>query len=86
MIDQNIDLFKVVTTDNELKKILVKYVGEKLSPKNDEVNIEMIIEVMAEEFPDFLLVVAEENFVRGYQQAALDIKELELQYNKPETQ
>ena len=37
----------------------------------------MIIEVMAKEFPEFLLVVAEENFIRGYQQALADVDTLE---------
>ena len=32
----------------------------------------MIIQVIAEEFPEFLLPVAEENFIRGYQQAIND--------------
>jgi hypothetical protein len=81
MPDEKPDLFKVVATDNGLKELLVGYVGEKLSPENGEVNVEMIIEVIANEFPEFLLVIAEENFVRGYQQAARDIKEFEIEYN-----
>ena len=82
MSNENPDLFKVVTTENELKKILVNYVGEKLNPEKDEVNVEMVIETIAEEFPELLLIIAEENFVRGYQQAASDIKEFEITYNK----
>ena len=34
----------------------------------------MIIEVMAKEFPEFLLPIAEENFIRGYRQAMTDVK------------
>ena len=30
---------------------------------------------MAEEFPDFLLLVAEENWIRGYEQALNDVEE-----------
>ena len=33
----------------------------------------MITEVFAKEFPEFLLAVAEENWVRGYHQALEDI-------------
>ena len=33
----------------------------------------MIVETMAKEFPEFLLAVAEENWVRGYQQAIEDV-------------
>tara|TARA_R110002020_G_scaffold195820_1_gene396774 strand:- start:342 stop:608 length:267 start_codon:yes stop_codon:yes gene_type:complete len=71
--NENPDLLKTVEKSNELKEWLVDYVGNKCSPDNDEVNVEMIIKVMAEEFPEFLLVLAEENFIRGYQQAMADI-------------
>lgn len=64
----------VVRTDTPLKEMFVQYVGEKLQPENGEVTIEMIVEVLAEEFPDFLLVVAEENFIRGYSQALADME------------
>jgi len=73
--DENPDLLKKVETDNELKKWLVNYVGEKEQPENDEVNVEMVVKVLAEEFPEFLMAVAEENFIRGYQQALLDVEE-----------
>ena len=33
----------------------------------------MLLTVISEEFPEVLLVVAEENFIRGYQQAMQDI-------------
>jgi hypothetical protein len=33
----------------------------------------MIVHAMADEFPEFLLAVAEENFIRGYQQALYDV-------------
>ena len=65
--NENPDLLKTVEKSNELKEWLVDYVGNKCSPDDDEVNVEMIIKVMAEEFPEFLLVLAEENFIRGYQ-------------------
>jgi len=55
----------------------VDYVGEQLDPENDEVNVEMIIEVVAREFPEFLLPIAEENFIRGYRQAMMDVKSAE---------
>lgn len=70
--NENPELLQAVEPVNEMKKWLVNYVGEKLAPENDEVNVEMIIQVMAEEFPEFLLVIAEENFIRGYQQGLAD--------------
>lgn len=71
--NENPDLLKKVEPVNELKSWLVNYVGDKLNPENDEVNVEMIIQVMAEEFPEFLMPLAEENFIRGYRQALADV-------------
>jgi len=34
----------------------------------------MAVQVFAAEFPDFLMAVAEENFLRGYEQALTDIE------------
>ena len=67
-------LDKIVENENELKKILVNYVGEKKTPEGDGVTVEMIVDQLAEEFPEFVLAVAEENFVRGYQQALTDVE------------
>jgi hypothetical protein len=33
------------------------------------VTVDMAVQVFAAEFPEFLMAVAEENFLRGYQQA-----------------
>ena len=72
--DENPDLLKTVEKDTELKRWLVNYVGEKCEPENDEVNLAMIVDTMAEEFPEFLLALAEENWVRGYHQAINDME------------
>jgi len=80
--DDNPDIFKPVEKDNELKTWIVDYVGSQLKPKNDEVTIEMVIEVMAKEFPDFLLPIAEENFIRGYKQALTDVEVGEKLYKE----
>ena len=74
-------------TETEMKSWLVNYVGGKKEPENGEVTVDMIVETMAEEFPEFLMAIAEENWVRGYHQALEDIEigrqaaqsELELQ-------
>ena len=66
---------QVVEKDNPLKNMLVEYVGEKVTPENDEVTVDMIVNVLADEFPEFLMVVAEENWVRGYHQAMHDVTE-----------
>jgi hypothetical protein len=54
---------------------LVDYVGSQHGPGNGEVTVEMIVETVSQEFPEFLLVVAEENFFRGYEQALMDLQE-----------
>jgi hypothetical protein len=71
---QNPELTKVVTPDSPMKEWLLNYVGEKASPENDEVTTEMIVETMASEFPEFLMVIAEENWIRGYHQAMTDVE------------
>ena len=65
---------KTIEKENELKTFLVEYVGEKEKPEDDEVTVEMIVNTMAKEFPEFVLTVAEENWIRGYHQAMVDIE------------
>jgi len=74
-VGENPDLEEVVTTESPLKEMVVNYIGEKLQPSDDEVTVQMIVEVFAMEFPEFLMVVAEENWIRGYHQAFADIEE-----------
>lgn len=69
---ENTTLKEVVQKDTEMKRWLVNYVGEKLNPSDGNITVEMIVEVMAKEFPEFVLALAEENFIRGYEQAAVD--------------
>jgi len=74
-IHQNPLLAVRVSPDNELKDYLVQYVGTKLD--NEEVTVNMISEVLAVDFPEFVIAFAEENFLRGYQTGlddALSIK------------
>ena len=65
-----------VVKDSELKSFLVDYVGKKLSPENQEVTVNMVAEVMAAEFPEFIFGFAEENFLRGYQTGLDDAENL----------
>jgi len=73
-------------SDGPLKQMLVDYVGSVMQPENGEVTVEMIVQAMASEFPDFLLVIAKENWIRGYQQAMLDIENIEKENMAPEEQ
>jgi len=70
---ENPTLKDEVEKENELKSFIVDYVGEKQNPEDDKVTMEMVIYVMTDEFPEFLLTLAEENWVRGYHQALADV-------------
>tara|TARA_B100000287_G_scaffold339722_1_gene325991 strand:- start:713 stop:1027 length:315 start_codon:yes stop_codon:yes gene_type:complete len=71
--ERNPTLDETVEPSNDLKNMLVEYVGEKLNPQDMNVTVEMVIEVVAEEFPEFVWALAEENWVRGYEQALDDV-------------
>tara|TARA_R100000152_G_C6738617_1_gene162575 strand:+ start:383 stop:646 length:264 start_codon:yes stop_codon:yes gene_type:complete len=81
---ENPVLKETIEPENDLKNQLVEYVGEKLDPEDGNVTVEMLIEVMSQEFPEFLLAIAEENWIRGYQQAMTDIESAERAYNNLE--
>ena len=76
---QNSTLAELVEPDSDLKNMIVEYVGINSEEfihyggENNEVTVQMIVEVFAKEFPEFLMVVAEENWVRGYHQALEDV-------------
>jgi hypothetical protein len=69
---------KLVETDNLLKQMLVEYVGKKHATEKDDgvfdVTVKMITDTLADEFPEFVLLMAEENWVRGYKQGLDDAK------------
>tara|TARA_R110002124_G_scaffold281715_1_gene456316 strand:+ start:180 stop:455 length:276 start_codon:yes stop_codon:yes gene_type:complete len=72
---KNPDLLKeVVPTESELKEIIVNYVGKTINPDTDEITVEDIINVFADQFPEFLLTLAEENWINGYTQAMTDTR------------
>ena len=74
-IHQNPMLAMPVEPDSELKKYIVEYVGTKLD--NEEVTVNMVAEVLALDFPEFVFAFAEENFLRGYQTGLNDAELLE---------
>ena len=77
-------LSMVVENDSELKDYLVGYVGTKLD--SEEVTVEMITEVMAVEFPEFMYAMAEENFLLGYKQGLDDAEKLYNRTTEPTEQ
>jgi hypothetical protein len=73
---ENENLNETVSTDTGLKELVVNYIGERLAGP-EEITVDMAVEVFAAEFPEFLLAVAEENFLRGYDQALVDVAAME---------
>ena len=74
MENENEELKKEVEKTSPLKEWVVNYIGTKLAPETGNVTLEMALDVFAEEFPEFVLALAEENFIRGYQQAFTDLE------------
>tara|TARA_R100001509_G_scaffold54889_1_gene30162 strand:- start:588 stop:854 length:267 start_codon:yes stop_codon:yes gene_type:complete len=70
----------VIAAENPLKQMLLEYVGNKFTTEADEgefeVTVQMIIETLAHEFPEFVMIMAEENWIRGYQQGIDDASKL----------
>ena len=65
-----------------LKEYMVDYVGQKHNPNNDEVTVEMIATTLIEEFPELILLLAEENYLRGYEQALDDVNNIREKYGQ----
>ena len=73
--DKNPELDKVLNPeDSGLKELVVNYIGNKLNHDTDDVTVEMAVEVFASEFSELILILAEENFIRGYSQAFADLE------------
>ena len=70
----------VVDNNTPLKQMLLEYVGNKYATPSDEgefeVSVQMIVDTLAHEFPEFVMIMAEENWVRGYQQGIDDASRL----------
>ena len=65
---------KVSAEESELKRIIVDFVGNKLNPESNDITVENIVDIFADQFPEFLLAVAEENWISGYTQALQDLE------------
>ena len=68
-----------------LKEYMIDYVGNKHNPDTDDITVDMVVETLAEEFPEFLLMVAEENYIRGYEQALDDVNSVKQKYGQQST-
>ena len=73
MENENPELNNPVETTTGLKQLVVDYIGERLQAE-EEITVDMAVQVFAAEFPEFLMAIAEENFLRGYEQALTDVE------------
>ena len=73
IVDYNEPPLDLNEKDTKIKNFLVDYVGELKEPEDGNVTVEMVIDVVADEFPELVLALAEENWIRGYQQALTDV-------------
>jgi hypothetical protein len=70
---ENPDLESPVEATTGLKELVVDYIGNRLGAE-EVITVDMAVEVFAAEFPEFLMAIAEENFLRGYEQALVDVE------------
>tara|TARA_R110002020_G_scaffold421418_4_gene630542 strand:- start:29272 stop:29520 length:249 start_codon:yes stop_codon:yes gene_type:complete len=82
MDTQSPELEKTIENNTGLKTLVVNYIGDHLAAE-EEITVDMAVQVFAAEFPEFLLAVAEENFLRGYQQALDDVESAEARGELP---
>ncbi len=73
METENPQLHSPIEDTTGLKQLVVNYIGERLTAKED-ITVDMAVQVFSAEFPEFLMAVAEENFLRGYEQALVDLE------------
>ena len=72
--DENVSDTKISDVSSELKDYMIEYVGNKLDPEDNTVTVDMVVNVLADEFPEVVLSLAEENWIRGYEQGIEDLK------------
>ena len=77
---KNPHLGETVENTTGLKQLVVNYIGNRLLAEED-VTVDMAVQVFAAEFPEFLMAIAEENFLRGYEQALTDVEQI---HSRPE--
>ena len=85
-----------MSSESEFKSWIIQKAGESYEKErkraeeeigqeiewNGDVTVEIIVEYMASQFPELVLSIAEENFIRGYRQGLLDIEASERNKNE----
>ena len=63
-------LDKTVEVRNELQEDLVRHVRNRIN--ENQVTLGQVIGILASEFPELVITIAEENWIRGYKQGLDD--------------
>ena len=85
-----------MSSESEFKSWIIQKAGESYEKErkraeeeigqeiewNGDVTVEIIVEYMASQFPELVLSIAEENFIRGYRQGLLDVEASERNKNE----
>ena len=61
-----------VKRESKLKEVIINYIGETVHPEDPNVTVEDVVSIFADEFPEFLFVVAQENFLNGSKHGLAD--------------
>ena len=69
---ENSQLAEPLSPRDGLMSLIVDHVGRNKDLR-DSVTVVDVIESLSEEFPEIVFVLAEENFIRGYEQAVCDL-------------
>jgi|TARA_Y100000310_G_scaffold267837_2_gene280087 hypothetical protein len=85
---QKENLDRVITgahdeTSSDLKTMIVDYTGYKLKPENHEITVDMVVQVLAEDFPEIVFAIAEENYLKGFEEG-LNADELYKEDPRPQ--
>lgn len=78
ILETNESIQEPIQPDSQLMEMIVQYTGMKFQPADEQVNLQMIISTLAEEFPSLILALSEEQFVRGYEQALEDVEAMRI--------
>ena len=72
-----------------IKEIILEYISSNNSNNSNnsntipiDITIEMVIDTLSKEFPELLLPIAEENYIRGYHEAMDNLNQVEEEMRK----
>ena len=68
VLDVHVTSIKEGNGEYTLRNEIVRTAGERFLPENDEVTVDMVIQTLAEDFPEIVFAIAEENYLKGFEE------------------